>query len=153
MANKSFVENKIVNWIKLGFLSNLILRNRNSIFCLILVKGGKMAREWQQKRQREYVMPDEVYYQTLWAVRDLSRMENQILLMEEEGTYDTIENLSLQSRVNSIKQALQEVPDIYREPILRNIKLRYTGSEFPDVMYKIWKQRFLYNVAKNLSIM
>lgn len=112
-----------------------------------------MAREWQQKRQREYIMPDEVYYQTLWAVRDLGRMENQLLLMEEEGKYGTIENLSLQTRVNSIKQALQDVPDIYREPILRNIKLRYTGSEFPDMMYKIWKQRFLYNVAKNLSIM
>ena len=92
-----------------------------------------MAREWQQKRQREYVMPDEVYYQTLWAVRDLGRMEDQLVLMEADGKYGTIENLSLQSRVNSIKQALQDVPDIYREPILRNIKLRYTGSEFPDV--------------------
>lgn len=140
-------------WIELNFRSDLTLRKRTSKLYLILVKGGKMAREWQQKRQREYIMPDEVYYQTLWAVRDLGRMENQLLLMEEEGKYGTIENLSLQSRVNSIKQALQDVPDIYREPILRNIKLRYTGSEFPDMMYKIWKQRFLYNVARNLSIM
>lgn len=139
-------------WIELNFGYDLTLRNRTSKLYLISIKGGKMAREWQQKRQREYIMPDEVYYQTLWAVRDLGRMENQLLLMEEEGKYGTIENLSLQSRVNSIKQALQDVPDIYREPILRNIKLRYTGSEFPDMMYKIWKQRFLYNVAKNLSI-
>lgn len=112
-----------------------------------------MAREWQQRRQSEYVMPDEVYYQTLWAVRDLPRMEDKLMVMEERGEYGSVENLSLRSRVNSIRNALDEVPDIYREPILKNIKLRYTGSEFPDIMYKIWKQKFLYNVARNLSIM
>ena len=35
-------------------------------------------REWQQTRQREYVMPDAVYYQSIWAVRDLKRMEHRL---------------------------------------------------------------------------
>ncbi|XVG94950.1 hypothetical protein ACGCUQ_04125 [Eubacteriales bacterium KG127] len=112
-----------------------------------------MAREWQQRKQREYVMPDEVYYQTLWAVRDLGRMEGKLLVMESCGDYDTMENISIKARVSSIKQALEEVPLPYRDPILNNIINRYTGSEFPNNMYKLWKQKFLYNVAKNLSIM
>ena len=37
-----------------------------------------MSREWQQTRFKEFVMPDAVYYQSIWAVRDLRRMENRI---------------------------------------------------------------------------
>ena len=37
-----------------------------------------MSREWQQTKMQEYVMPYAVYYQSLWAVRDLERMEIKI---------------------------------------------------------------------------
>lgn len=37
-----------------------------------------MAREWQQTKLREYLMPNAVYYQSLWAVRDIQRMEMRI---------------------------------------------------------------------------
>ena len=32
-------------------------------------------REWQQTRYRDIVLPDAVFYETIWAVRDLERME------------------------------------------------------------------------------
>lgn len=37
-----------------------------------------MAREWQQTHLPQYLMPNAVYYQSLWAVRDLERMEKRI---------------------------------------------------------------------------
>ena len=35
-------------------------------------------REWQQTKFKDYVMPNAVYYQSIWAVRDLERMENRV---------------------------------------------------------------------------
>lgn len=35
-------------------------------------------REWQQTRFKSICMPDAVYYQSIWAVRDLHRMEERV---------------------------------------------------------------------------
>ena len=45
-----------------------------------------MSREWQQTRFKEFVMPDAVYYQSIWAVRDLQRMENRLHEIEHDTT-------------------------------------------------------------------
>ena len=134
-----------------------------------------MAREWQQTKQKEYVMPDTVYYQSLWAVRDLNRMEARLEELEEDKgereksgsvvhepgnsgslwqpTEDNaMEKVILEERVKAIHNALSIVPDIYRPYILNNIILKKSGSDFPNKFWKIWKQRFLFYVAKNLSL-
>ena len=41
-------------------------------------------REWQQTKFRDLVLPDAVYYQSIWAVRDLYRMEEQLMNMEQD---------------------------------------------------------------------
>lgn len=139
-------------------------------------KGDKMAREWQQTKQKEYVMPDTVYYQSLWAVRDLERMEKRLNELDENrgereksGSFvheqantsplwqpteeHAMEKVILEERVKAIHNALSIVPDIYRPYILSNIIQKKTGSSFPNKFWKVWKQRFLYYVAKNLSLM
>ena len=134
-----------------------------------------MAREWQQTKQKEYVMPDAVYYQSLWAVRDLNRMEHRLEEInndrgereksgsfvhepEQKGTLwqpteeQAMERVILEERIKAIHEALSIVPEIYRPYILSNIILKKSGSDFPNKFWKIWKQRFLYYVAKNLSL-
>ena len=37
-----------------------------------------MSKEWQQTRYKHLVLPKEVYYQSVWAVRDLERMEARL---------------------------------------------------------------------------
>lgn len=134
-------------------------------------------REWQQTKFKDLVLPDAVYYQSIWAVRDLYRMENQLLTMEQnirvgdipstsivsdgrneyavsKPTEDkAVRKASLEKRVEAIHDALETVPLAYRQFILDNIIKQKTYKCFPNKLWRIWKQRFLYNVAKNLALM
>lgn len=134
-------------------------------------------REWQQTRFKKYVLPDAVYYQSLWAVRDLERMEARIeelsdtrdamersgSLVKETGisygivrtpTENTaMEKAMLEERVRGIHTAISHIPDGYRSYVLSNIIMKNPGKTFPNKVWRIWKQRFLYDVAVNLSIL
>lgn len=134
-----------------------------------------MAREWQQTRMTDYLMPDTVYYQSIWAVRDLDRMQKRIKqirkqrdrrsgasILTERGSLYTgsspvekfaLEEAVLEERVEAIKKALGRVPEQYRSYILANIILKNPGSAFPDKVWRSWKQIFLYAVARNLSML
>lgn len=133
-------------------------------------------REWQQTKFKNLVLPDAVYYQSIWAVRDLYRMEEQLELINQEidsgaihttsvvsdvrSDYDrykpteekALEKASLEKRINAINDALETVPLAYRQFILDNIILQKAYKCFPNKFWRIWKQRFIYNVAKNLSL-
>ena len=136
-----------------------------------------LSREWQQTRFKKYVLPDAVYYQSLWAVRDLERMEERIKelsdtrdamersgsLVQEPGiSYGirraptenaAIERAMLEERVRGIHAAISHIPDGYRYYVLSNIIMKNSGKTFPNKVWRIWKQRFLYDVAVNLAIL
>lgn len=134
-----------------------------------------MTREWQQTRFREFVLPDAVYYQSIWAVRDLARMEARLGELKREiesGSFGggivsdsradygrvkptekrALEKAVLESRIEAIRNALDVVPESYRDYILDNVMAKRDSKSFPTKIWKIWKQRFLFNVAKNLSL-
>ena len=131
-----------------------------------------MSREWQQTRMSEYVMPNAVYYQSIWAVRDLDRMEqrlrelNRNAMQEASGVLNesaigykesktenkAMEAAILSERVGGIRNALTEIPERYRVCILENIVYN-EPVRFPGKLWKLWKQKFLYRVAVNLSLM
>lgn len=131
-----------------------------------------MAREWQQTKLAEYVMPNEVYYQSIWAVRDFERMAGRLRELEAEdasrgdsvkeaaATYLTgsdrddrrKERMILEQRVEGIRRALMTIPREYRSYVISNIVMKNPGTTFPNRMWRIWKQRFLYQVAHNLLI-
>ena len=134
-----------------------------------------MSREWQQTRMRKYVMPDAVYHQSLWAVRDLYRMERRIEELEEDAefpsqidssrvcdqcegieTYDSDTSVSmerelLKDRTGKIHAALETIPVMYRFYVLQNIIFREAGKTYPEE-WRTWKQKFLFQVAKNLNM-
>ena len=135
-----------------------------------------MSREWQQTRFAEYVMPDAVYYQTIWAVRDLVRMESRLeelnedrdlsvhshsLVMDGGATTEisrptekyALEKVLLENRISAIRSALEIVPDSFRGLVLSNIIMQTSGRDFPNKRWKYWKQRFLYGGAKNLQLL
>lgn len=136
-----------------------------------------MAREWQQRRFAEYVMPDAVYYQSLWAVRDLARMEERIRELDREiaggsgrttsfvreGQRDyagirptekkAMEKVVLEKRVEGIHKALSVVPETYRGFVYDNVAYKKEPIGYQTKIWKIWKQRFLFHVAQNLSMM
>ena len=134
-------------------------------------------REWQQTKFKKLVMPDAVYYQSIWAVRDLYRMEEKLeeinqdiiqgnimstgIVSEDTNTYNiskpteeiVMHKATLERRVNAIRDALEVVPLSYRQFILDNIIRQKSYKCFPNKLWHIWKQRFLFNVAKNLALM
>ena len=96
-----------------------------------------LSREWQQTRFKKYVLPDAVYYQSLWAVRDLERMEERI--KELSDTRDAMEISG-----SLVKDGGADYPEGRR---------KNSGKTFPNKVWRIWKQRFLYDVAVNLAIL
>ena len=130
--------------------------------------------EQQQKRMKSYVLPEAVYRQALWAVRDLPRMKEK--LQELESVLDSLpqaytgmprggglpadftakragEIASLSLRIHLIEDALRSIPEKYQDGMLD--KLAY-GVPFPDRFHgntwKKWQQIFIYQVAVNLQI-
>ena len=133
-------------------------------------------REWQQTKFKDLVMPDAVYYQSIWAVRDLYRMEQELELLKQEisdgvmhstcvvsdvkDSYETrnptedkaLQKVELEKRIKAINDAIDSVPLAYRQFILDNIILQKAYKCFPNKFWRIWKQRFLFNVARNLFL-
>ena len=135
-----------------------------------------MSREWQQTKLSEYVMPNAVYYQSIWAVRDLERMEDRLEELKFEGKitgtsvvkdfqkqYDrarvnkvedvAMEVAILQERIEGITNALNQVPERYRKSIMDNIFQKDVSTNSKNKLWRAWKQKFLFQVAKNLSLM
>lgn len=120
-----------------------------------------------------YTMPNAVYYQSIWAVRDLTRMESRVKelaevnvgshsVVNDRGTdYDRVkptektalERLVLEERIRGIENALALVPENYRSLVMNNIVSKANPEGCADKIWRIWKQRFLYHVAINLAIM
>ncbi|MBR6529569.1 MAG: hypothetical protein IKT62_05985 [Firmicutes bacterium] len=134
-----------------------------------------MNREYQSKKLKEYVLPETVYRQALWAVKDVARLKEELNKAIEnidnihspnffnesigKGIYsDTTAKkadrlITITNRIDSIEAALFSVPEKYRQG-LRN-KLMEGGSfgdQFHPNTWKKWQQVYIYHVAKNLGL-
>lgn len=132
-------------------------------------------KEYQQKRMKSYTLPEAVYRQALWAVKDLPRMKEKMRKLElqaENGARIVIDMSAskkgfasdrtgeqavdlalLSARIGAIERALKNVPEIYQKGILE--KLAYGipyGDEFHPNTWKKWQQVYLYHVALELGL-
>lgn len=130
--------------------------------------------EYQQKKMKSYLLPEAVYRQALWAVKDLPRMREK--LMELEQSIDRLPQIytgqprcsgihadltaaragqmaNLAMRIRIIEDSLKIVPEKYQDGILD--KVAY-GVPYPDLhhsnTWKRWQQVFLYQVAVGLQL-
>ena len=135
----------------------------------------KMYREYQLKRMKNYVLPETVYRQALWAVKDLNRLKEELNKAVENvdnihspnffnesigsGYYSDItakkadKLIALTNRIESIEAALFSIPEKYREGIKQKlVDGKSYGDEFHPNTWKKWQQVYIYNVAKNLGL-
>lgn len=131
--------------------------------------------EKQLKRLPSYVLPEAVYRQALWAVKDLPRMKEKLQELEEvldsmPQAYSGMphgsggrpaditalragEIAGLSVRIRAIEDSLMTLPEQYRDSILD--KLAY-GVPYPDYVHmntwKKWQQVYLYQVAMSLRL-
>lgn len=134
-----------------------------------------MRREYQSKKAKAYVLPETVYRQALWAIKDLNRVKEELDKAVEEidniqspdlfkehsriGSYsDTTEMkasriIKLTNRIENIENAFFYIPEKYRHGIKEKL---VDGGDFGDQFHpntwKKWQQVFIYHVAKNLEI-
>ena len=131
--------------------------------------------EYQQKKMKSFLLPETVYRQALWAVKDLPRMRQKMAELEE--SLDSLPQMemgmprssggrpsdmtafragqiaALGMRIRVIEDCLKMVPEKYRDGILD--KVAY-GVPYSDVYHlntwKKWQQFFLYQVAEGLQL-
>ena len=132
-------------------------------------------KDYQLKSIKSCKLPEAVYRQALWAVKDLPRMKEKLMELEEmldglpsayvdtprksSGTVsDQTAQLAsrmanLAFRIQMIEGSLQAVPAVYRDGILG--KLAY-GIPYSDCFHantwKRWQQVYLYQVAMELHL-
>ncbi|MBR5517021.1 MAG: hypothetical protein IKU53_03520 [Firmicutes bacterium] len=132
-------------------------------------------REYQLKRLKDYKLPETVYRQALWAIKDVNRLKDELNRTIEDidsihspsfvgesrasGMYSDItankaeKIISLSSRIENIENALFAIPEKYRSGICNKLM---NGGAFGDCYHpntwKKWQQVYIFHVAKNLGI-
>ena len=135
-------------------------------------------KDYQQKRMKEHLLPQPVYRQALWAVKDLLRLRSRLselrraayavgerklldrcvrsgggFVCDSTGN-NAVEIANLSCRIDAIVSAFDAVPEKYRAGI--ESKLVYDvpySDDFHPNTWKRWQQVYLYNVAINLHIL
>lgn len=115
-------------------------------------------------------MPKEVYYQCIWMIRDIDRLEELALnkyLFENcsnsevafiaDDTQDLISVEIIKEavrRLECIHDALDTIPEEYRKDIIDIIKK--VRPYYPDTAHENtwnkWKHCFIYRLAKNMDM-
>lgn len=134
-------------------------------------------KDCQQKRMKSFLLPEPVYRQAYWALRDLRRMKEELSHMTEERDMiaageKTLSNFAygtglvsdgtgnkaikiahLSSRIVAIEAAFDEIPPKYRAGLIRkNVDNLGYSLDFHINTWKKWQQVLVYHVAKNLQI-
>lgn len=127
--------------------------------------------EYQKTKNNPYLLPKTLYYRVLWLIRDYERLKaerNEIIYSyncQQDGlpkgsTMDSpteqralkLERLSRE--LEAIDQALLQVDLDMRNSILENIYYQIPYPHYPiRWTWQRQKQKFVYNVAKNLHFL
>ena len=133
--------------------------------------------EYQVKRLKPYLLPETVYRQALWAVKDLGRLKEarRRALMHigdvpgadfSEGRVCERGSLArdltgrqaqaaamLSMKIEAIESALEMIPEKYRRGIILKLAkgVPYDDS-FHINTWKKWQQIYIFYVAKNLGL-
>ncbi len=133
--------------------------------------------DYQLKREKSYLLPQTVYRQALYAVKDLDRLRKKLIFMEDDAsgilpndpsvimsrggavsdiTGNRASEMALtESRIKAIESAFEQIPPKYRsglrDKIIYDVPLCRLGYSVNT--WKKWQQVLLYHVAVNLKIL
>ena len=132
--------------------------------------------DYQLRKEKDFLLPQTVYRQALYAVKDLDRLRRKLLFLNEESgcirtpdpsevhvTGGSISDLTgdlaselinTKTRIDAIEKAFIRVPEKYREGIRDKLvyDVPYDGCHCINT-WKKWQQVLLYYVAVNLEIL
>jgi hypothetical protein len=133
--------------------------------------------DYQVKKGNVYLLPQTVYRQALYAVKDLTRLKRKLLYLQydiagimpndpsavmsrggsvSDLTGNRASDIALtESRIKAIESAFKQVPDKYREglkdKLINDVPISRLGYSVNT--WKKWQQVLLYHVAINLKLL
>lgn len=132
--------------------------------------GDEMGADYQRKKNNPYYLPRTLYRRALAIIRDYERQKeeiNNILFgtSDKDGiavsggfagkpTEEMAVRLDKYHRdVDAVEKALSKIPPEYQKGVFRNIVYRENFSDTACYnTWTKWKQRFVWNVAKNKDL-
>ena len=123
-------------------------------------------RDYQKVRNNPFVLPNNLYRQTLYLIRDYSRLKEEyqdvLYGSSAEGGRGSmpgdptgalaIKLENLYSRIRAVEKAKAEIPPEYMTGIWENI---ISGRGYPKDAarntYGNWKRKFIWAVARNMK--
>ncbi len=133
--------------------------------------------DYQQRRERSYVLPQAVYRQALYAVKDLGRLKAKLVYLKEDVLSLNVRDPSVilaqgnqvadftgnraseivttESRIKAIESAFKEVPEKYRSGLQEKLiyDVPYSNMGYCLNTWKKWQQVLIYHVAVNLKLL
>jgi len=126
-------------------------------------------RDYQRQKNNKYILPQTVYHQTLWIIRDYDRMCEELSDILDsspsppDGTpkgqsiggicYKAEKREHLLKKVQIIEDELLAVPEEFRQGVWFNIQRR---EAFPldagRSTYARYKSKLIFNVAKRMHL-
>ena len=105
-------------------------------------------KEYQYRIEGERCLPREVYYQCVWMIRDMERLEKIAMSSNYESGQDHRVDDAI-VKLDCLRRALEEIPDYYRQGVISSVKIR--GGGFDDFAHintwKKWKMRFMHCIC------
>ena len=126
-------------------------------------------KDYQPKKQRQYVLPHTTYMEVLYIIRsyDMLKQECADILVSspdpEEGPSGSgISNQPLAyvirteertRRIDAVDNAMKKIPPEYRRGVYENIAYRKPfPSDAARATYSRYKQRMIYHTARELHL-
>lgn len=129
-------------------------------------------REYQTVKNNAYHLPHNLYMQVLYIIRDYDRLKEEYTAILESGSapgyviaprgggapsspteVKAMLLAGISTEMHAVEQALLDIAEEYRKPLLLNIKYRIPYPSWAH--YNTWRSqryKFTYGVAKRLDL-
>lgn len=131
--------------------------------------GRDDMKEYQPKKQRQYVLPHNTYMECIYIIRSYDALKQEcadILVsspapdngpsgsgISNQPLSYVIKTEERTRRIDAVDKALKKIPKEYRRGIMENIIYR---KPFPSIAarstYSFWKQQLIFHVAKEMNL-
>lgn len=130
-------------------------------------------RDYQRKKNNKYILPNALYNQVLWQIRDYYRLKEEYNSIPTEsksvsdidgmphghttgddGMVNKVEKMRrLSTIIHIIDQERDAIPEEYQQGVWNNIMYRRAYPEGADrTTYARWKSRMIFNIAKRQGL-
>ncbi|MBR6473111.1 MAG: hypothetical protein IKS99_05240 [Firmicutes bacterium] len=134
-------------------------------------------KDYQRTKENSYLLPQAVYRQALYAVKDLIRLKRKLfylreisddlkvsdpseIMMKGGAVSDVTGNIATEislteDRIMAIERAFRKLPEKYREGIIDKLiyDVPYDEGLHCINTWKKWQQVLIYYVAVNLNLL